>query len=351
MRAAVFREHGGPIAVEVVPDPECPTDGVVVEVRACGVCRSDHHAWMGADPDVTPPHVPGHEMAGVIVEASSTSGWTVGERVTAPFILGCGQCVDCRGGEPTLCAHQHVMGFSGPGAFAEYVAVPHASFNLVRLPDAIGFSAAAAMGCRVTTAYRALVERGRLAPGEWLCVHGCGGVGLSAVMIARAIGARVVAVDVNAAALALAERFGAAATLDAAALADGLTGAVHDATDGGAHVSVDALGHGSTFANSLRSLRRGGRHVQIGMPVGPHARPILPLLDIVYARQITIHGTRGMGAAGFGALFDMVLDGRIDLDALVRERIALDGVGDALASLDGPGAGVTVVDSFGAVGD
>lgn len=351
MKAAVFRAFNGPIAVETVPDPPCPADGVVVEVRACGVCRSDHHAWVGADPDVACPHVGGHEMAGVVVEAGPASAARVGERVTAPFVLGCGRCADCLAGQPTLCATQHVMGFSGPGAFAQYVAVPNAPFNLVRLPDD-RFARAAAMGCRVTTAWRALIERGQLQPGEWLCVHGCGGVGLSAVMIARAAGAEVVAVDVSADALVLAERFGASPCLNAADLSpDELVEAVHEASGGGAHVSIDALGRTETFLASLRSLRPGGRHVQIGMPVGAHAAPTLPLLDIVYARQISLIGTRGMGAAGFGPIFDMAETGRLDLDALIGRRIALGEVGAALTAMSTPGAataGVTVIDRFDA---
>ena len=353
MRAALFREFGGPIAVETVPDPVCAPDGIVVEVGACGVCRSDHHCWRGADPDLALPHVMGHEMAGTVAEAGSASGFAVGERVTAPFILGCGCCRDCLSGRPTVCSAQTAMGFTGWGAFAGYVAVPNAPFNAVRMPDGLGFAQTAGMGCRVTTAYRGLAERGQLGAGEWLCVHGCGGIGLSAVMIARALGAFVIAVDVNPDALALAERLGASVCLDASDLGpDALTEAIREASDGGTHVSVDALGHTTTFHASLRSLRVEGRHVQIGYPVGPHAEPVLPLRELVYERQISILGTRGMGAHGFPAIFDMVLAGRLDLDALVSDRIALDDVGVAVAAMDGfAGAGVTVIDRFATEAD
>ncbi|MEM7566313.1 MAG: zinc-dependent alcohol dehydrogenase family protein [Pseudomonadota bacterium] len=348
MRAAVLRAFGGPIPVKTVPDPACPRDGVIVEVRACGVCRSDHHAWKGLDPDVALPHVMGHEMAGVVAEAGPESGFEPGARVTAPFILGCGTCGDCAAGQPTICATQHVLGFSGWGAFAEYVAIPHAAFNLVRLPDVIDFAQAAGMGCRVTTAYRALTERAGLRAGEWLCVHGCGGIGLSAIMIARALGAPVIAVDVNAEALALAADFGAEHCLDASTLSPAdLIDAIHEASGGGAHVAIDALGITTTFHNALRSLRKGGRYVQIGMPVGPHAEPTIPLLDLVYARQLSLHGTRGMAARGFPGLFEIARDGRLDLDALIARRIALEEVGTVLAAMDRfQGAGVTVIDRF-----
>ena len=266
--------------------------------------------------------------------------------MTAPFILACGDCPDCRGGDPTVCNQQHVAGFSSWGAFAELIAVPHADFNLVRVPGSLGFVEAAGMGCRVTTSFRALVDRAQLKPGEWLSVHGCGGVGLSAVMIGAAMGAQVLAVDVNEGALAMARTLGATATLNAAG-ADDIGDAVRQMTHGGAHVSIDALGITQTFHNSLRSLRKLGRHVQIGMPVGQHTEPTIPLLEIVYARQISLMGTRGIAAARFPALLAMVEAGRLDISRLITRRIPLEQAGEALSAMDGyTGTGVTVIDSF-----
>ncbi len=198
MRAAIFEKFKAPLEVRQVADPACPADGVIVRVKACGVCRSDWHAWTGADSDVSAPHVPGHEFAGAVEEVGKECRrFKAGDRVTAPFILACGACPDCLGGDATVCNHQFVVGFSGWGAFAERIAVPRADFNLVPLPDAMDFVEAAGMGCRVTTSFRALVDRAKLQPGEWLAVHGCGGVGLSAVMIGAALGAQVLAIDVN----------------------------------------------------------------------------------------------------------------------------------------------------------
>ena len=345
MRAAVMHRFDAPVPVNDVPDPACPVDGVVVAVRACGVCRSDHHAWKGADPDVSLPHVMGHEFAGEIVEVGpECRRFTLGDRVTAPFILGCGHCADCRRGDATICADQHVIGFTSWGAFAELLAVPRADFNLVRLPDRLGFVEAAGMGCRVTTAWRAVTDRAAIRPGEWLVVHGAGGVGLSVVMIAAALGARVVAVAVSGDALEVASQLGADVALDATGVGD-VGEAVRTLTGGGAHVSIDALGVGATFENSLRSLRKLGRHVQVGMPVGEHATVELPLLELVYARQLTLHGMRGLDAAGFGPLLDLVDAGRLDPGALVTRRIPLSMVGSALADMDGaPPPGITVVD-------
>lgn len=345
MKAVLMTEFNGPLPVEDVPDPECPADGVIVDIRACGVCRSDHHAWKGADPDVTLPHVMGHELAGEVLEIGpECRGFKVGDRVTAPFVLGCGACPDCRGGEPTVCDHQHVIGFSGWGAFAERIAVSRGDFNLVHLPDSLDFVSAAGMGCRVTTAFRAVLDRGELRPGEWLAVQGCGGIGLSSIMIGAAIGGRVIGIDVTPEALDMAKKLGAHHLIDATSVPD-VGEAVRDLTGGGAHVSIDALGITETFHNSLKSLRKMGKHVQVGMPVGSHSNPPLPLLDLVYARQLTLHGTRGLGAHRFEALFDLVEAGGFDPSRLVSKTIALSGVHSVLRDMDSfHGAGVTVID-------
>jgi len=347
MRAAIFDRFKGPLELREVPEPICPTDGAVVQVEACGVCRSDLHAWKGVDPDVVAPHVPGHEFAGVVVETGpECRRFARGDRVTAPFILACGRCADCLGGDPTVCSAQHVLGFSSWGAFAERAAVPHADFNLVRLPEAMDFVTAAGMGCRVTTAFRALVERADLRPGEWLAVHGCGGVGLSAVMIGAALGAAVLAIDVNQGALDMARKLGATKTLNVSNV-EVVGTAVRDLTGGGAQVSLDALGITATFHNSLAGLRKLGRHVQIGMPVGTHAAPTVPLLDLIYARQITLMGTRGIAASRFPALFEMIAAGRMDPSRLVTNTVPLAEAGAVLAAMDGfASIGISVINRF-----
>jgi len=347
MKAAILHQFNEPVSIENVADPVCPKDGAVIEVKACGVCRSDHHTWVGADADLALPHVMGHEFAGVIEEVGpDCMKFSKGERVTAPFILGCGHCPDCTAGQPTICESQRLVGFTQWGAFAERVAVEAADFNLVRLPDSVRYEEAAGMGCRITTAWRGLSERADLQPGEWIAVHGCGGVGLSAIMLASTLSAKIIAIDISEDALAIAKSLGAHACINATKTPD-VSGAIHEITRGGAHVSIDALGVSVTFENSLRSLRKLGRHVQIGMPVGSHATVPLPLLDLVYARQLSIHGMRGLGAAGFATLLDMVVDCRLDIGKLVTHRIALSGVGDALTTMGRDQlSGITVVDNF-----
>ena len=341
MQAVRYDAYGATPALVDIPSPDCPADGVVVEVRATGVCRSDWHAWQGHDP-VSLPHVPGHEFAGVIAAVGpQVTTRQVGERVTVPFVCGCGRCDYCATGDAQVCPDQLQPGFSLPGSFADLVAVPAADLNVVPLPAELDFVTAAALGCRFATAYRALTAHGRVRPGDWVAVHGCGGVGLSAVMIANALGARVVAVDVSGAALALASELGAEV------LVEGGPEAAHqvvDATGGGAHVSLDAVGSTDTAIASVSSLRPRGRHVQVGLLLGEHATPPLPM-GVVVARELEIYGSHGMSAHDYPAMLDLVASGAVQPDRLVGSVIGLADAGAALAAMSLPATtpGVTVV--------
>jgi alcohol dehydrogenase len=341
MQAVRYDAYGATPALVEIPAPDCPVDGVLVEVRATGVCRSDWHAWQGHDP-VSLPHVPGHEYAGVITAVGpQVSTRRVGERVTVPFVCGCGRCAHCAAGDAQVCPDQLQPGFSLPGSFAELVAVPAADLNVVPLPDDLDFVTAASLGCRFATAYRAVTAHGRVGAGEWVAVHGCGGVGLSAVMIASALGARVVAVDVSEPALRLAAELGAELVVeggpDAAAR-------VVDATGGGAHVSLDALGSADTAVSSVRSLRPRGRHVQVGLLLGDDATPPLPM-GLVVGRELEIHGSHGMAARDYPAMLDLVVSGALQPGRLVGRVIGLAEAPDALAAMSRAAttAGVTVV--------
>jgi alcohol dehydrogenase len=340
VRAAQYGEVGGEVRIIEVDDPACPPDGVVLAVRATGICRSDWHAWRGHDP-VTLPHVGGHEYAGGIVEIGpGVRDIAVGDRVTVPFVCGCGRCEYCRSGNAQVCPDQQQPGFTMPGSFAEYVAVPAADANVVQLPDQVGFTEAAALGCRFATAFRAVTVHGGVQPGWWVAVHGCGGVGLSAIMIARALGARVVAVDVSADALARAAALGAEQVVDGGATPD--VAEVVQQLTGGAHVSLDALGSPVTAVNSVRSLRRRGRHVQAGLLLGEAAHPPIPM-DRVLGWELEIHGSHGMPAVDYPAMLAMVTDGRLRPAELVTRTIALDGIGAVLAAMDSPSAGPGIV--------
>ncbi|WP_428954573.1 zinc-dependent alcohol dehydrogenase family protein [Streptomyces sp. cg35] len=341
MRAVVFERFGEPAEVREVPDPVAAPHGVVVRVEATGLCRSDWHGWMGHDPDIVLPHVPGHELAGVVeAVGADVRGWRAGDRVTVPFVCACGNCPACAAGDQQVCERQTQPGFTHWGSFAEYVALDHADVNLVAVPDGMAFGAAAGLGCRFATAFRAVVQQGRAAAGEWVAVHGCGGVGLSAVMIAAAAGARVVAVDVTPGALRLAREFGAVECVDATAV-DDVADTVREVTGGGAHLSLDALGSAATCAASVRGLRRRGRHVQVGLlpedPVVPMGRALAWELELI--------GSHGMAAHAYPRMLEMVRGGLVRPELLVTSVIALGDAPRALASMgSAAGAGVTVVE-------
>ncbi|MFJ7339962.1 zinc-dependent alcohol dehydrogenase family protein [Streptomyces sp. NPDC101110] len=346
MRAVVFERYGEPAEVRDVADPEPAEHGVVVRVEATGLCRSDWHGWQGHDPDITLPHVPGHELAGVVeATGARVTRWRPGDRVTVPFICACGTCPSCAAGAHQVCERQTQPGFTHWGSFAQYVALDHADVNLVALPGELSFATAASLGCRFATAYRAVVQQGRVTAGEWVAVHGCGGVGLSAVMIAAASGSRVVAVDVSAAALDLARTFGAAQCLDAASVPD-TAAAVRDVTRGGAHLSLDALGSPVTCAASVNGLRRRGRHVQVGLLPSPDGTTPVPMARAI-ALELELLGSHGMAAHGYPPMLELVRGGVLRPDLLVTSTIALDEAPAALSAMGtAPGAGATVIEPW-----
>ena len=345
MRAVLLEEFGAVPRVTDVPDPVCPPDGVVVRVDVTGLCRSDWHALQGHDPDVVLPHVPGHEFAGRIESVGAdVTGWSVGQRVTAPFVNACGECPTCRRGDHQVCERQTQPGFDKQGSFAELVVVERAAVNLVALPDGVDSAAAAALGCRFATAYRAVVEVGRVRPGERVAVHGCGGVGLSAVMVAVAAGARVVAVDVRAEALAFAASCGAEATVAVPAGAGPLDVAalVRDAAGGPVDLSLDALGHPVTCAASIAGLRPRGRHVQVGLLPSALGWPQVPM-HLAIGRELELLGSHGMAAHAYPGMLGLVEAGRLRPLDLVTGRIGLDDVPAALHALGtAPPTGMTV---------
>ena len=335
----VIEAFGEPAEVREVPDPTPPAHGVVVAVAATGVCRSDWHAWRGHDPDVVLPHVPGHELAGTVVAVGAdVRRWRPGALVTTPFVTACGRCPECAAGQQQVCRDQTQPGFTGWGSFAELVALDHADVNLVGLGE-LPPVASAALGCRVATAFRAVTDVAAVRAGEWVAVHGCGGVGLAAIGVAAAAGARVVAVDPSPAARELALAFGAEHAVDPSR--DDPAAAVADATAGGAHASVDAVGHPAVCAASVRCLRRRGRHVQVGLlPAGPTALP----MDLVVARELQVLGSHGMAAHDYPRLLALVASGRLPLDRLVSRTLPLDAGPRALAEVgEATTPGVTVL--------
>ncbi|MDM3890310.1 zinc-dependent alcohol dehydrogenase family protein [Pseudomonas juntendi] len=346
MKAVVYEAFSQPPRLMNIADPSPERHGVVIEVKGTGVCRSDWHGWKGHDPDIQLPHVPGHELAGVVAAVGGdVTQWKVGDRVTVPFVGGCGACAQCHSGNQQVCHTQFQPGFTHWGSFAEYVGIHQADLNLVALPETMDYATAASLGCRFVTSFRAVVDQGRVGAGQWVAVHGCGGVGLSAVMIAQAIGANVVAIDIADDKLALARALGAVVTINASQVAD-VTEAVMEITRGGAHVSLDALGHAATCFNSINNLRRRGRHVQVGLMLADHAQPAIPMSKVI-AHELEIYGSHGMQAHRYDAMMEMIGSGKLAPEKLVGKTINLAQSIDALMNMDRfDTAGVTVITEF-----
>jgi alcohol dehydrogenase len=346
MRAVYFDEFQKLPVVKTVPDPTPSPGGVVVKVEATGLCRSDWHGWMGHD-DINLPHVPGHELAGTVAAVGvGVKNWKEGDRVTVPFAVGCGHCHECHAGYHHICDNPSQAGFTAWGSFAEYVALEYADTNLVRLPDSMEFATAASLGCRFITSFSAVVDKGRARPGEWLAVHGCGGVGLSAIMIGAAMGLRVVAVDVSDEKLAFAKQLGAAEVVHGGQVKD-VAKAVREITGGGADLSIDALGHTVTCQNSIRCLRKRGRHIQVGLMLGEHEKPEI-LMSRVIAMELEIKGSHGMQAHRYDEMMGMIERGVLRPELLVGKRITLDDAPAALAEMDSfSNHGITIIDPRG----
>lgn len=342
MRAAVVRTFSQDLSIETVADPVCPDNGVVLEVAACGVCRSDYHGWTGEHPRVQDGSILGHEYCGTVVEAGPKAKHALGDRLIAPFILSCGDCPACHTGVSNTCENQVVPGFGVPGAYAEYVAVPF-DHNLVHLPNTMTPALAAGLGCRVTTAWHALTDRANVRVGEWVAVHGTGGIGLATLLLAKMLGAQVVVVDVVDEKLTHAKSLGADAAVNAVNTDAAAT--IRDITGGGAHVSVEALGIEATTNASVECLRTLGRHVHVGMPAGSGRMQVN--MRAIYTKQLSFFGTRGMPAWKYPSLLSMIERGDVDLSPMVAREVPLSGASAELRAMHGPTPpGTAVITDF-----
>jgi len=345
MRALVYETFKGPLSIQHLKDPEPTPDGVVIKVTATGLCRSDWHGWMGHDPDIMLPHIPGHELAGTIAATGkNVRRVQLGDRVTVPFVCGCGSCMQCTSGNHQVCDTQSQPGFTHWGSFAEYVAIDYADTNLVKLPEEISDITAATLGCRFITAFRAVVDQGQTKGGQYVAVHGCGGVGLSAIMIAQALGAQVIAIDIQEETLAFAKTLGATHTINASD--QDVVKAVKHLTKGGVHVSLDALGSQETCFNSIDNLRKRGKHIQVGLMTGDHQHPKVPM-DRVLSDELEIIGSHGMQAFRYSEMLHMIKNGQLQPEKLIERTITLQEAIDALPKMnDFNTKGVSVIDTF-----
>ena len=314
MRAIVYEKFQGPISVQNIEDPAPKSHGVVVKVSATGLCRSDWHGWMGHDPDIELPHVPGHELAGIVMEVGKdVKNFKVGDRVTVPFVCGCGTCPECHSGNHQVCDNQTQPGFTHWGSFI--------------------------------TSFRAVVDQGKVQGGQFVAVHGCGGVGLSAIMIADALGATVIAVDIDNETLSLAKSLGAAVTINGLNHKN-VVDEIKAITHGGVHVSIDGLGSQTTCFNSIANLRKRGKHIQVGLMTGDHKHPIIPM-DQVLANELEVFGSHGMQAYKYPAMLEMIKEGRLKPERLVERTISLEEATMALPRMNQfENKGVLVINAF-----
>jgi alcohol dehydrogenase, propanol-preferring len=332
MKAAVMIAHREPLEIRELPDPKSGDTDALVRVEACGICRSDWHLWQEdwswAGVSLSLPGVPGHEIGGTVIEVGrDVQRFKEGDRVTIPFHLACGHCELCYTGRSNLCYAYGFVGVNTEGGFGEITRVPNADANLVRLPDGITPTAAATLGCRYMTSYHGLLDQARVRPGEWVAVFGIGGVGLAAVQIASAMGARVIAISRTQDKLDRARREGAVAVVQAG---DQVVAAIRDLTGGGAHVSVDALGSSATAVPGILSLRKGGRHLHLG-GTGKEDRGVIGVpVDAMLFQELSFHASFGCPTTSYPGLLSMVASGALKPERLVADTVDIGQVNDVL---------------------
>jgi propanol-preferring alcohol dehydrogenase len=346
MKAAVVEELQQPLVIRDVPKPEMGPADALIRLEACGVCRSDWHIWQGdlswMGLKLPLPAVLGHEQAGVVEEVGAdVRQIRPGMRVLTPFHNGCGACRYCVAGSSNLCDNPGRR----TGGFAQYAVIGGADFNAIPLPDDVSFEAGAALGCRFMTSYHAVADRGEVKGGDWVVVNGCGGIGLSAIQIAAALGAQVIAVDLDETKLRRAREEGAVATIDAR---DGdVPARVKELTKGGADVGLDALGIKATLLNSINSLRKGGIHVQVGVTSAAEAGEVALPIDRLTTGEIEFRGSLGNPNHHYRPLLNMVVSGVLHPQSIIGERIALADVPRVMASMGSFGTvGFTTITDF-----
>lgn len=347
MKAAVMTALRRPLEIQQLQDPSPGPSDALIRVEACGICRSDWHTWQG-DFKCGLPLVMGHEFGGMVeAVGADVKGFKTGDRVTVPFHMSCGRCPYCFTGQANICMKLGTIGVDFNGGFAELTCVPEADVNLVHLPDDVDMLSAAAVGCRFMTAYHGVVDRGAVKAGEWVTVFGIGGVGLSAVQIATAAGARVIAVDIGEDKLGMAVKEGAVATVNASV--DDPVKAVKDLTRGGADMSIDALGSAATAIPAIKSLRKGRRHVQIGLTTKSETNTgeiSLPV-DTMTFKEISFIGSLGCPPASYAGMLGLIAEGRLEPKRLVTKTVSIDDTSDVLASMSEYGTmGFQVITSW-----
>lgn len=347
MKAAVMVELKKPLVVKEVADPTIDADGAIIHVKANGICRSDWHAWMGdMNLPIEMPWVMGHEFTGIVEEVGkNVKNFKKGDRVIIPFSQGDGTCEQCLSGHHNICDNLIMPGFSYWGGYGEYSAVPNADLNMVKLPEAVGFEEGASVGCRFMTSFHAVTEQANVRPGEWVAVYGAGGIGLAAIHIANRAGANVIAVDIAEDKLEFAKKLGAAYTVNSRETNP--YEAIQELTKGGVQVSIDALGIQETILNSVLSLRKRGRHIQIGLTTEEEKGMVALPTDLITAKELRFIGSFGMQAPNYPAMLHMIEAGTLNPGKLVTSHVSIEEASGVIESMsDFNTLGVTVVNKW-----
>jgi alcohol dehydrogenase, propanol-preferring len=326
MKAAVFHGAGRPLSVEDIAMPAPAAGEILVRVAGCGVCHTDlHYIDHGTPTFKTPPLVLGHEIAGTVASPDPTGRLAEGDPVLLPAVLSCGSCTACRSGRENICEHSVMLGNNVDGGYAEYIAVP--ARDVFPLPPEIPLVDAAIIADALTTPFHAVVNRGRVLPGDRVVVIGCGGVGLNVVQIAAALGARVIGVDTSEQKRDWARRLGAEAALDPA---DGrVDRAVRELTAGGADIVFEVVGKPQTQELAVSCVRTGGRIVLVGY--SPDSMQLNA--GRVMFRELDVIGSLGCRPVDYPRVIELVRQGRIRMSDLVTQRFVLDDIESAFAAL------------------
>lgn len=331
MKAARLHEVKKPLVIEEVDIPRLGPGEVLIKMKACGICATDvHTALEGTVPTAYTPITLGHEPSGIIsVLGEGVKGWKEGDRVAIYPQVTCGGCRQCREGRDGICTRTRVLGMHREGAFAEYLAMP--AKNLVKIPDNVSFFEAAIMTDAGATPFHAVTKKGEVKPGQTIAVFGCGGLGMNAVQFCRLAGAAIIiAVDTSEAALERALRLGADVAVNAKV--DRPFKEVIAASGGhGVDVAFEFVGLNATIDHAVRSLRRGGRAVIVG--IGTERINISPPFFFVY-NDLSLIGSFGSDIGDLENLVNLAAAGKLDFKESITSVIPFGEVNQGISDLE-----------------